>query len=99
MDRLPPSARRPLAAGVFPEGGSHDRTSLLPFKSGCAVFALGCAPPSPAGDQGKASERVLQLQECALSGWCGCNPEPLAVCRPPRIPPPPGERPFGGFAA
>eukprot|EP00668_Euglena_longa_P020614 GGOE01025657.1.p1 GENE.GGOE01025657.1~~GGOE01025657.1.p1 ORF type:complete len:728 (-),score=153.09 GGOE01025657.1:445-2304(-) len=29
------------AVGLFPEGGSHDRTSLLPFKSGCAVFALG----------------------------------------------------------
>eukprot|EP00667_Euglena_gracilis_P017682 EG_transcript_18675 len=29
------------AVGIFPEGGSHDRTSLLPFKSGCAVFALG----------------------------------------------------------
>eukprot|EP00658_Telonema_sp_P-2_P013635 TRINITY_DN15169_c0_g2_i5.p1 TRINITY_DN15169_c0_g2~~TRINITY_DN15169_c0_g2_i5.p1 ORF type:complete len:493 (+),score=85.30 TRINITY_DN15169_c0_g2_i5:142-1620(+) len=26
--------------GVFPEGGSHDRTSLLPFKAGIAVMAL-----------------------------------------------------------
>ncbi len=35
--------KRGRAVGIFPEGGSHDRTSLLPFKSGCAVFALGCA--------------------------------------------------------
>lgn len=27
--------------GVFPEGGSHDRTSLLPFKSGICSMALG----------------------------------------------------------
>lgn len=27
--------------GIFPEGGSHDRASLLPLKSGIAVMALG----------------------------------------------------------
>jgi len=26
--------------GIFPEGGSHDRTSMLPFKPGIAVMAL-----------------------------------------------------------
>lgn len=28
---------------VFPEGGSHDRTSLLPLKAGVALFSLGAA--------------------------------------------------------
>lgn len=27
--------------GIFPEGGSHDRTDLLPLKAGVAVMALG----------------------------------------------------------
>ncbi|RDW73544.1 hypothetical protein BP6252_07451 [Coleophoma cylindrospora] len=27
--------------GIFPEGGSHDRTSLLPLKAGIAIMALG----------------------------------------------------------
>jgi len=26
---------------VFPEGGSHDRTDLLPLKAGIAIFCLG----------------------------------------------------------
>lgn len=28
--------------GIFPEGGSHDRTDLLPLKAGVAIMALGC---------------------------------------------------------
>ncbi|KAJ3359611.1 hypothetical protein GGF32_009167 [Allomyces javanicus] len=27
--------------GIFPEGGSHDRSELLPFKAGAAIMALG----------------------------------------------------------
>ncbi|KAF8861603.1 hypothetical protein BDZ45DRAFT_249272 [Acephala macrosclerotiorum] len=27
--------------GIFPEGGSHDRTQLLPLKAGIAIIALG----------------------------------------------------------
>ncbi len=27
--------------GIFPEGGSHDQTDLLPFKAGVALMALG----------------------------------------------------------
>ncbi|KAH9001300.1 glycerol-3-phosphate O-acyltransferase [Lactarius akahatsu] len=27
--------------GIFPEGGSHDRTDLLPFKAGVSIMALG----------------------------------------------------------
>lgn len=27
--------------GIFPEGGSHDRTELLPLKAGLAIMALG----------------------------------------------------------
>lgn len=26
---------------IFPEGGSHDRTDLLPIKAGVTVMALG----------------------------------------------------------
>lgn len=29
--------------GIFPEGGSHDQTSLLPLKAGVAMFSLGAA--------------------------------------------------------
>lgn len=29
--------------GIFPEGGSHDRTDLLPLKPGVAIMALGAA--------------------------------------------------------
>ena len=29
------------AVGIFPEGGSHDRTSLLPLKAGVSMMALG----------------------------------------------------------
>lgn len=27
--------------GIFPEGGSHDRTELLPLKAGVSIMALG----------------------------------------------------------
>lgn len=27
--------------GIFPEGGSHDRLELLPFKAGICIMALG----------------------------------------------------------
>lgn len=26
---------------IFPEGGSHDRTELLPLKAGICIMALG----------------------------------------------------------
>lgn len=29
------------AVGIFPEGGSHDRTQLLPLKAGVSIMALG----------------------------------------------------------
>ena len=31
------------AIGIFPEGGSHDRTSMMPLKAGVALFTLGAA--------------------------------------------------------
>jgi len=31
------------AIGIFPEGGSHDHTSMLPLKAGVALFTLGAA--------------------------------------------------------
>lgn len=33
--------------GIFPEGGSHDRTELLPLKAGLAVMALGALAEDP----------------------------------------------------
>lgn len=33
--------------GIFPEGGSHDRTDLLPLKAGVAIMALGCMDKYP----------------------------------------------------
>lgn len=36
--------------GIFPEGGSHDRTGLLPLKAGVAIMALGALTDSPDTD-------------------------------------------------
>lgn len=36
--------------GIFPEGGSHDRTELLPLKAGIAVMALGAMAANPGLD-------------------------------------------------
>jgi glycerol-3-phosphate O-acyltransferase/dihydroxyacetone phosphate acyltransferase len=36
--------------GIFPEGGSHDRTELLPLKAGVAIMALGAAAKYPGLD-------------------------------------------------
>lgn len=33
--------------GIFPEGGSHDRTDLLPLKAGVAIMALGTLAQDP----------------------------------------------------
>ena len=33
--------------GIFPEGGSHDRTDLLPLKPGVAIMALGALAKNP----------------------------------------------------
>lgn len=35
------------AIGIFVEGGSHDRSSLLPFKAGAAIMALGAMAANP----------------------------------------------------
>ena len=33
--------------GIFPEGGSHDRSDLLPLKAGVAIMALGALAKDP----------------------------------------------------
>ena len=33
--------------GIYPEGGSHDRTELLPLKAGVAIMALGALASNP----------------------------------------------------
>ncbi len=35
------------AIGIFPEGGSHDRTELLPLKGGVSIMALGAMAKYP----------------------------------------------------
>lgn len=35
------------AVGIFPEGGSHDRPAMLPFKAGIATMALGAIERNP----------------------------------------------------
>ncbi|BGP13962.1 hypothetical protein JCM10213_005545 [Rhodosporidiobolus nylandii] len=35
------------AIGIFPEGGSHDRTDLLPLKAGVSIMALGAISANP----------------------------------------------------
>lgn len=36
------------AVGIFPEGGSHDRTQMLPLKAGVCIMALGAMAKSSA---------------------------------------------------
>lgn len=36
--------------GIFPEGGSHDRTELLPLKAGVVIMALGAMVDNPLCD-------------------------------------------------
>lgn len=43
FDRL----RNGGCVGIFPEGGSHDRTELLPLKAGVAIMALGAMAEDP----------------------------------------------------
>ncbi|SCU92721.1 LAME_0F01200g1_1 [Lachancea meyersii CBS 8951] len=45
--------------GIFPEGGSHDRTDLLPLKAGVAIMALGC--------MGKHPEINVQIVPCGMN--------------------------------
>ncbi|KAF8636629.1 hypothetical protein AX17_003438 [Amanita inopinata Kibby_2008] len=39
--------KRGGAIGIFPEGGSHDRTDLLPLKAGVSIMALGAMANDP----------------------------------------------------
>jgi glycerol-3-phosphate O-acyltransferase/dihydroxyacetone phosphate acyltransferase len=45
--------------GIFPEGGSHDRPSMLPLKAGVAIIALGALARDP--------EINLTILPCGLS--------------------------------
>ncbi|SCV00605.1 LANO_0F07712g1_1 [Lachancea nothofagi CBS 11611] len=45
--------------GIFPEGGSHDRTDLLPLKAGVAIMALGCMSKHP--------EVNVQIVPCGMN--------------------------------
>ncbi|KAJ1516873.1 hypothetical protein HMI55_001178 [Coelomomyces lativittatus] len=39
--------RKGKCVGIFPEGGSHDRSELLPFKAGFCIMALGAKAKYP----------------------------------------------------
>ncbi|KAL8914731.1 MAG: hypothetical protein Q9171_000744 [Xanthocarpia ochracea] len=45
--------------GIFPEGGSHDRTELLPLKAGVAIMALGSLAANP--------ESELKIIPCGMN--------------------------------
>jgi glycerol-3-phosphate O-acyltransferase/dihydroxyacetone phosphate acyltransferase len=45
--------------GIFPEGGSHDRPSMLPLKAGVAIIALGALAHDP--------DLNLSIMPCGLS--------------------------------
>ncbi|KAL8769094.1 MAG: hypothetical protein Q9209_004880 [Squamulea sp. 1 TL-2023] len=45
--------------GIFPEGGSHDRTELLPLKAGVAIMALGSLAADP--------ESHLKIIPCGMN--------------------------------
>ncbi|KAJ5042953.1 uncharacterized protein L3040_004343 [Drepanopeziza brunnea f. sp. 'multigermtubi'] len=47
------------AVGIFPEGGSHDRTELLPLKAGVAIMALGALAANP--------ESGLKIIPCGMN--------------------------------
>mmetsp|Transcript_10809 Transcript_10809/g.14030 ORF Transcript_10809/g.14030 Transcript_10809/m.14030 type:complete len:676 (+) Transcript_10809:131-2158(+) len=36
------SMKNGACIGIFPEGGSHDRTDLLPLKAGVSIISFGC---------------------------------------------------------
>lgn len=52
--------------GIFPEGGSHDRASLLPLKAGIAVMALGACDK-----YGEALRSKLKIVPVGLNYFSG----------------------------
>mmetsp|Transcript_14897 Transcript_14897/g.48607 ORF Transcript_14897/g.48607 Transcript_14897/m.48607 type:complete len:699 (+) Transcript_14897:83-2179(+) len=54
------------AVGIFPEGGSHDRASLLPLKAGIAVMALGACER-----HGEDLRRDLRIVAVGLNYFSG----------------------------
>jgi glycerol-3-phosphate O-acyltransferase/dihydroxyacetone phosphate acyltransferase len=51
--------RRGGCVGIFPEGGSHDRTSMLPLKAGFCIMALGAMAKFP--------ELSIRIVPCGLN--------------------------------
>jgi glycerol-3-phosphate O-acyltransferase/dihydroxyacetone phosphate acyltransferase len=51
--------RRGECCAIFPEGGSHDRSQLLPLKAGVAIMALGALAEDPSLD--------LKVVPCGLN--------------------------------
>jgi len=49
--------------GIFPEGGSHDRSDLLPLKAGVAIMALGA--------MAKYKDLEVSIIPCGLNYWSG----------------------------
>ncbi|KAL6066355.1 Glycerol-3-phosphate/dihydroxyacetone phosphate acyltransferase [Balamuthia mandrillaris] len=49
--------------GIFPEGGSHDRTDLLPLKAGVTLMALGALDQNP--------DLAISIVPCGLNYFHG----------------------------
>lgn len=49
--------------GIFPEGGSHDRVSLLPLKAGVTIMALGALDRNP--------KLNLKIVPCGMTYFSG----------------------------
>ena len=47
------------AIGIFPEGGSHDRTELLPLKGGVSIMALGAMAKYPSLCTGDKKLKII----------------------------------------
>jgi glycerol-3-phosphate O-acyltransferase / dihydroxyacetone phosphate acyltransferase len=57
FDRL----ERGGAIGIFPEGGSHDRTELLPLKGGVSIMALGAMAKYPSLCAGGGKLKIIPV--------------------------------------
>lgn len=92
FDEVFASLGRGACIGIFPEGGSHDRTDLLDLKPGVALMALGATtttpvPIVPVGLSYFRGHLFRNAKVCwapALAPWVAGT---MAVLRP-RAPPP-----------
>ena len=56
--------------GIFPEGGSHDQSSLLPLKNGVALVSLMATYAGDVGDLARRAEEV-RIVPCGITYFHG----------------------------